>query len=100
MLQRTLVPSFFLSSLFLFGLFTYFHLHVISCNLSSKDIRGYVCVWGVRGCVRVCMGVHMCARVCMGVRGYARVWPGRHKCAQVCTSVCVEVLGCLRVCVG
>ena len=95
MLQRTLVPSFFLSSLFLFCLFTYFHLHVISCDLSSKDIRGYVCVWGVRGCVRVCTGVHRCARVCVDMPVCGWVGTSVHKCALMCVWKCLGVCECV-----
>ena len=33
--QRTLVPSFFYLSIYLLSFFKFFHLHVISCDLSS-----------------------------------------------------------------
>ena len=92
----------------------------------SVGMFGVCGVWaGVHGCARVCTGVCGCAQVCAGVRkgvrgvhsagGCGQVWLSVHRCvpvgtgvrkwAQVCSSVhwrtqvCVEVSGCLRVCV-
>ena len=57
---------------------------------TSAGISGYV--WGVQGCMRVCMGMRECAWLCASVRG----------CGWVCAGVCgyARVCACVRMCVG
>ena len=76
MLQRTLVPSFFLS-LSVSSLFCirpiYVKFHVI---YQVKGVSRYV--WGVCGCVQVCMGMPGCVGVGLGMCGSVQVCAYTH----------------------
>ena len=82
MLQRTLVPSFFFLSLSVSSLFCirpiYVKFHVI---YQVKGVSRYV--WGVCGCVQVCMGMPGCVGVGLGMCGSVQVCAYTHGCAQV-----------------
>ena len=86
MLQRTLVPSFFLS-LSVSSLFCirpiYVKFHVI---YQVKGISRYV--WGVCKCEWVCFGMRRCVGVGLGMCKSVQVRAYTHGCALVKAIVC------------